>query len=96
VAELRTCEVSYRDTQGIRHSVEVTAQTLYKAAALGSTALRVSSIHHVTFEVKIKQPEVTQTISGAVLAAWLARPGKDAAEQALKERLDKLMRGEPS
>ena len=51
---------------------------------------------HVIFEITVKQPETTRTPSGAVLAVWLARPGKDAGEQALKERLRELMRGEPS
>ena len=32
----RTCRVSFMDTENIRHSVEVTASTLYEAAVLAS------------------------------------------------------------
>jgi len=34
VPSARTCLVSFIDSEGIRHSVEVTASTLYQAAAL--------------------------------------------------------------
>ena len=35
MGHLRSCVVSYQDNQGIRHSAEVTAETLYEAAVLG-------------------------------------------------------------
>jgi hypothetical protein len=37
---LRTCTVSFADPSGIRHSVEVMAESIYEAAALGVSALR--------------------------------------------------------
>ena len=40
--ELRSCRVSYQDSDGIGHSVEVTAETLYEAAILGMTLFNVS------------------------------------------------------
>jgi hypothetical protein len=90
VPDLKTCEVSSRDHLGVKHSVEVTAQSLYEAA-LGSKLLNVSSLHHVTFEVRVKAPEKKLEVSGAVLAAWLARPGKNPKQQALKARLHEIM-----
>ena len=53
-------------------------------------------VPHVIFEITVKQPQTTRTPSGAVLVVWLARPGKDAGEQALKERRRELIRGEAS
>jgi hypothetical protein len=31
---IRTCRVSFTDSEGLRHSVDVQAETLYEAAAL--------------------------------------------------------------
>ena len=39
---LRTCTVSFSGPSGIRHSVDVTAESVYEAAALGVSALRKS------------------------------------------------------
>ena len=39
---LRTCTVSFTGPSGIRHSVEVTAESIYEAAGLGVSALRKS------------------------------------------------------
>ena len=44
VAELRTCTVSYKDLQDIEHAVQVTAETLYEAAALGLAAFRKADL----------------------------------------------------
>lgn len=37
---VRSCRVSIKDMDGIKHSVEVTAETLYEAVALGLVAIR--------------------------------------------------------
>jgi hypothetical protein len=37
---VRTCRVSVTDLEGISHTVEVTASTLFEAVALGLAALR--------------------------------------------------------
>jgi hypothetical protein len=37
---VRLCRVSIRDLQGVEHSVEVTAGTLYEAVALGLATIR--------------------------------------------------------
>jgi len=38
----KTCRVSFKDIDGIRHQAEVQADTLYEAAALGLKALKKS------------------------------------------------------
>lgn len=93
--ELRSCQVSYQDLDGIRHSVGVTAETLYEAAVLGMIALRATgwmNAPNLTIEVTVKAPETTHSISNAVLTAWLSRAGKSPREQALKSRLLDLTR----
>ena len=37
---VRSCRVSILDMDGIKHSVQVTAETLYEAVALGLVAIR--------------------------------------------------------
>ena len=96
MSELRPCRVSYQDSDDIRHSVEVTAETLYEAAVLGLTTLRAAGwmeAPNLTIEVTVKAPETTHSINSGVLAAWLSRSGKSPREQALKSRLLDLMRG---
>lgn len=92
MGQIRSCVVSYQDQEGVRHSVEVTAETLYEAAILGLKALRVRAgdSHNITIEIKVKQPETTHAIWGSVLEAWLARPPKNPKEQALKARLKEI------
>jgi hypothetical protein len=88
--ELRSCRVSYQDSDGIRHSVEVTAETLYEAAVLGMTTLRAAGwmdAPNLAIEVAVKAPETSHSINSGVLATWLSRSGKSPREQALKSRL---------
>ena len=96
MSELRSCRVSYQDFDGIRHSVDVTAETLYEAAVLGMTILRAAGwmdAANLTIEVAVKAPETTHSIKSSVLAAWLSRSGKSPREQALKSRLLEFIRG---
>jgi hypothetical protein len=91
---LRSCAVSYHDMMGITHSVDVSAETLYEAVILGLKAMNFKGgMHHITIDVRAKKPETTHSITGAVLEAWLARDGKNPAEQALKQKLEKIRRG---
>jgi hypothetical protein len=58
---LRTCTVSFSGSSGIRHSVEVTAKSVYEAAALGVSALRKSgwtdALALVTeLEIQVREP----------------------------------------
>jgi hypothetical protein len=38
----RSCQVTITDREGVAHTVEVTASSLYEAIALGLTAIRES------------------------------------------------------
>lgn len=90
---LRTCIVSYSDAT-CTSSVEVVAVTLHEAAVLGIRAMDVprNRLHLLSIDVTIKAPEVHRSITGAVLSAWLAQPGKTPKEQALKIRLSDILR----
>ncbi len=62
VPELRTCRVSFQDVQGVAHSVEVTAQSLFEAAVLALKAFRAA-------EWMESGPG-----SGTVLESWTITP----------------------
>ena len=92
----RTCIVSFADSEGIRHSVEVTASTLYEAAALaiaefrrcGFTANAPGPATRLTVAVKI--PATSHEVQWGKIEAWLQSAGKPN-EQALKSRMRELL-----
>jgi hypothetical protein len=87
------CIVSYWDCE-FKHSVEVTAETLYEAAVLAIKAMKAPKdrLQNLSFDVEVKPPHVWHSISGPMLSAWLAQPGKNQKEKALKVRLDEPLR----
>jgi DNA-binding transcriptional LysR family regulator len=92
---LRSCTVSYQDFEGVTHSVDVTAETLYEAAVLGMNALRVPRWHdnpNLKIQIRVRQPETVHDVWNSCLLAWLARNGKTPKEQTLKARLKELLR----
>lgn len=93
VADLRTCTVSYSDTNAT-HRVEVTATSLYEAVVLAINAMKIrrDGLHLMRFRVEVKSPAVWHEVSGSMLSAWLARDGRTPKERAIKERLSDLLR----
>src|SRR5437016_13920729 len=59
---VRSCRVTIQDMDGVSHTVEVTATTLYEAVAQGLTAIRgnewVAGIAHALNVVKISVANV--------------------------------------
>jgi hypothetical protein len=96
VPDVRTCLVSYMDLDGVKHSVEITAGSLFEAAVVGMNAMKVPDWFNrstLTIEIRVKQPETIHTVSSAVLTAWLARKGRTPREMALKAKLLEIVRG---
>jgi hypothetical protein len=93
VSEIRSCRVSYQDSDGIRHSVEVTAETLYEAAVLGIKALQLAnwSSAPIMIDITVRAPETTHTIKTTALSSWLSGHGRSPREQMLKVRLRQLL-----
>jgi hypothetical protein len=90
---MKSCVVSYQDHDKIRRSVEVTAETLFEAAALGLKALNVPIRNSgaLAIDIKVKSPETTHTVSGSSLKEWLARQGRSPKEITLKNQLRELL-----
>jgi hypothetical protein len=96
VGTRKTCTVSFRDSDGVQHSVEVGAETLYEAAVLALKSFRdhecaPGPAAHLAVEVK--NPSVTHTVVAHKIEEWLdggARSPKEAIE---KRRLRQLLDG---
>jgi len=97
VPTAHTCIVSFADSKGIRHSVEVTASTLYKAAVLaiaefrrcGFTANAPGPATRLTVALKI--PATSHEVQWGKIEAWIQSAGKPN-EQGMKGRLRELLR----
>jgi hypothetical protein len=92
----RSCTVSFTDSEGVTHSAEVAASSLFEASALGMAALRRVGIDpvplgdHARLTVTVQSPTVRHEISATRVTSWLQSNGKSPREQALKVRLRTL------
>ena len=87
------CVVSYLDSDGLRHSVEVEAESLYEAAVL---ALRTFKEHDCApaemtkLEVEIRSSVVHETTVRRV-REWLNGGARSPKEAVTKERLRAML-----
>jgi hypothetical protein len=94
---LRTCRVTCRDIEGVEHTAEVSANSLYEAVARGLAAMRhadwVGDMGHgqTTITVVVRQPEVEHKVRMRDFEAWLESNGRSPAEMALKARLREFL-----
>ena len=90
----KTCTVSFQDSDGVRHAVEVGAETLYEAAVLALKSFREHDCAPgpaAHLSVEVKSPSVTHTLVAHKVEEWLnggARSPKEAIE---KRRLKQLL-----
>ena len=89
---MAACVVSFVDTEGIRHTVEVEAESLFEAAAL---AMRTFKQHDcepgpiTKLEVEIRSA-VTHTVTPKRLHQWLEGGAKNPKEAVMKQRLREI------
>jgi hypothetical protein len=90
---MSTCIVSYLDTDGIRHTVEVQADSLYEAVVLGVKTLREhdwapADISKLEIEIR---SSVTHEITLKKVRQWLGGGARSPKEAVTKERLRELL-----
>ena len=90
----RLCIVSFTDVEGLRHSVEVSAGSLYEAAALGLQTFRKSDLTEQigmgaakVLTVEAKAETETHQVRLERSLGWLESNGRTVKEQSLKGRL---------
>jgi hypothetical protein len=72
---LRTCTVSFTGSSGIRHSVEVTAESVFEAAALGVSALKKNDwadaiAPGTELEIQVREPPTSHRIRLQQIHRW--------------------------
>ena len=92
----RACKVSFTDPRGIKHSVEVTADSLFEAAVLGVKVLRSGEWNDppnqtTMIEVEVRNPSVKHTVSLMHISRWLNGASSSPAESMKKVKLRKLL-----
>ncbi|HEV7746400.1 MAG TPA: hypothetical protein VGO56_15495 [Pyrinomonadaceae bacterium] len=87
------CVVSYLDIEGIRHTLEVEAESLYEAAALAIGAFKQHDWEPgdlAKLEVEIRNV-ITHTVTPKRLQEWLKGGARSPKEGVTKERLRALL-----
>jgi len=93
---LQTCSVTLTDARGIRHTVDVTAESLFEAAGLGLAALKkdgwTDPIAPATkLEVEVRHPAVRHSVSVLQIQRWLQGATISPNERVTKDRLTRLL-----
>src|ERR1700735_2165949 len=84
--EVKSCRVTIRDTEGVTHTVDVTASTLSEAGAPGLKPSRgnvwVERMPRPfdTVTVCVKNVQVEPTVKMGEFTKWMERNGKSPAE----------------
>ena len=90
---MASCVVSFVDLEGIRHTVEVEAESLFEAAAL---AMRTFKQHDcepgpiTQLEVEIRSA-ITHTVTPKRVHQWLNGGARNPKEAVMKEKLKALI-----
>ena len=89
----RTCVVSFFSS-GIKHSAEVTAETLYEAAVVGVKAISEQWGEEpgptTPLHVEVRAPSVTHEITVNQVRQWLDGTCKSPREKILKDPLNRI------
>lgn len=95
---MKSCTVSFVDFSGIRHSVEVQADSMYEAAAAALEAFREHDCPPgagSALEVQVKTA-VTHTIGIKKLKEWASLGGSSPRDKILRQRIKAALTGEAS
>ncbi len=94
---VRSCRVSIKDMEGVKHTVDVTAETLYEAVALGLVAVRgndwvtgiaegINTVHVSVVDIPIEHSVKIQDFN-----AWLARTTGAPKEISKRSRIKAIL-----
>lgn len=92
---LRSCRVSLQDLEGVSHSVEVTAASLYEAVAQGLAALRsndwVAGFAQGVVKVSVADVRVEHQVKLADFTQWLERKNGSPREVSQRHRIRTIL-----
>ena len=95
---MKACTVSFTGPSGIRHSVDVSADSLYEAAVVGLSLLKQGDwvdpvAPGVQLEVRVRHPATTHSVSIAQLRRWVDGVAVSPDETLKKRKLKALLGG---
>jgi hypothetical protein len=94
---VRSCRVSIADTEGVIHTVEVTASTLYEAVALGMAAVRTEewangiAMGLNSVKVRVTNVPVEHEVVLKDFTKWLDRSGGSPREVSDRRRIKTIL-----
>ena len=94
----RSCRVSFTDSEGVEHSVQVPAESLYEAAVEAMAAFRRSVLAEMPLgsatrlTIRVKAPEEEHTITIGKVLAWLDGVTTSPSDKLKKNRLRERLR----
>jgi hypothetical protein len=94
---LKTCKVSCFDLKEVKHTVEVSAGSVYEAVAQALRIFRdnewVEDIGRgqTQISVKVKHPEIEHMVRVQDFERWLESTPRSPAEMLLKNRLREIL-----
>jgi bifunctional non-homologous end joining protein LigD len=97
LAAVKRCRVSFMDSDGVEHAVELDARSLYEAVGLAIDRFR--RCEHVSYDpqgmheftVESREPSTQHRLTRNMFDAWLRRPGGSPADVARKSKLKGLL-----
>jgi hypothetical protein len=92
----RTCTVSFTDIKGVRHAVDVDADSLYEAAVLGIRRLNddpwIEKIGPGTvLDIEAREPATIVSVSLQQVERWLSGATTNPNEASKKAKLKMLL-----
>ena len=92
----RTCAVSFADVRGIRHTVEVQAESLFEAAILAVRTFRTDPwTEHVgpatVLDIEVREPTAKHAITMMQVKGWLEGASASPSEGVKKAKLRVLL-----
>ena len=93
---MKAAKVTVSDARGVQHTVEVTADSLFEAAALALAALKADEWTEpvgpgTRLEVQVQHPVVVHKLTVKQLERWLNRAMPSPNETLKKKRLRELL-----
>jgi hypothetical protein len=93
---LRTCTVGFKAATGIAHSVDVQAETLYEAAAMGLARLKKDGWieglgPQSKLEITVREPGTYHTLSVHQVQRWINSVNASPAETLRKAKAKQML-----
>ncbi|MGC1903442.1 MAG: hypothetical protein WA715_06445 [Candidatus Acidiferrum sp.] len=94
---VRSCKVTITDLEGVAHTVEVTASSLYEAVALGLASIRGNQWVHGMFDgfnavkVRVTDVPVDHEVKLKDFTQWLERQGNTPKDVTARKKIREIL-----